>query len=811
MKSTQSTSLPEGLLLPKGPLEETDIINNSFNQFFKEFTENTIKYFIKATDSESSSLEEGSIRKITEDSDEETGEILGVDSDEFLSFFKKDISNIALHIEEYPESLQPAFWEEVPSKQVEFFKTCLNKNAEEINTIMDSASKKDLEGYYKMISYCLMISISIEDSAAAEIFLNDIPAFNKDTYPNYYNCITAKLLLCIAAREKTNDTSVSEIEALINTLIDKGANINQPIPDFEDNTYSYIFSEMIEAEFDTKEPDTRETDTEEAHHHYKPERIFSEDFLLSILGFIEDVNTLNYSKFESYVNNVYVGKYIQKTESALMIAIEAKYLRLAKELIDRGADINYSLCRGLHQYATQESVISYAINSGPEYIELLLNSNQKIEKPIEIYESMISCTRYNLDGSVKEYVYNEEYILKMLLDDQNLNSNSLSKLLIKAIDTQRFDLSKALMEHGADVNLVENGFVDYAPVLDSAKKAGPEYIKLAFENGGMSEAKDMMFHKMLREHSWHQNYTAELIISVVPYVNLNADIGNNGDTLLITAIATKNIDIIKTMIKHGVDINKPSIYGNYIKLPVIEAACAGVEFLKSLLESGQEAKVGYEHIRAEEKAKNINSVSIINHNTEQPIITIPNRYQYIDIKDIIALLQAQIKFEQNLNGYIDAANQNEFTNVNSLYQAYLAISNTKILCFQSFGLLANEIRENSDISDSSLKFNLMSAILTKIYTSPLKAFHICKKALIWPSEEPDENTDQPLYIPNDIWSYICEFIIKEFQSELSSAKEPGIESILGDAEADHDLEGAGEDSILGEAGADSVFGGVDGW
>ncbi len=441
---------------------------NSFLNFIEKFRSEVIYYFTDPTSQHFLGLDEENL-------------------DIFMS--RQDVSDLLKHMENNPNIINPAFFKHFSAKEIEFFKACLNQEREKLTTILKDLSDEDCVNYQKLWSYGLYFAACFNDFNAINFFINEVSLATSEIYPDYTYNLTISLISLsdsIPYDIESRRNCASYKKKIIMLLIEKGADLSQPLPESPCAYY-----EMVSAL------------SNDGKNYLS---LFDEEFLISMLKHVKDVNIQNYHLYcEIKPDGSETLSILEETDSFLWNAIKLGYPNLVKALIYMGADINH-VASSKHSY----SALKESANKGYKYLEILVNSGQKIENFDSIYDYVLSLQSLRQgDDNIyypDYYIYSEDELISLLKHVQNVNSvnyvaikyandpeptNELQQsFLMKAIESRRLKLTEALVTKGADINYLykqlscyygsENCY--YKSIVVEAINAGPEYLKVILKS-----------------------------------------------------------------------------------------------------------------------------------------------------------------------------------------------------------------------------------------------------------------------------------------------------------------------------------------
>ena len=139
-----------------------------------------------------------------------------------------------------------------------------------------------------------------------------------------------------------------------------------------------------------------------------------------------------------------------------------------------------------------------------------------------------------------------EYLLEKGADIHNVPNTAINEGLITAIEEYDYDLILYFLENGADIHAYNE------LSLSSAIKGGDmQLIRYLLQHGAnIHNIPTTEMHECLTISIYVSNF------EIVRYLILNdADIHSNNDSALTTAIKSGNMQIVKYLIKHGANIS----------------------------------------------------------------------------------------------------------------------------------------------------------------------------------------------------------------------------------------------------------------
>ncbi|KAG4087429.1 ankyrin repeat-containing domain protein [Neocallimastix lanati (nom. inval.)] len=197
--------------------------------------------------------------------------------------------------------------------------------------------------------------------------------------------------------------------------------------------------------------------------------------------------------------------------------------------------------------------------------------NKEINITLSQYKKIISMNKFN--------------ILKLLLVFENTETikilNNEFKLLIKAVENNSLDVLKILYNHGIDLN---------------EKQYNRTALSLAAFNGFENVAK-FLVNKVENISDKNNFYRLSPLFIALRRKNFNIipilletnkiyidDLDNNGNTALVYAVKYGNIELVKTMVKYGANINVKSNNGKPIL--IIAVKNNNIEIVRYLIKCG---------------------------------------------------------------------------------------------------------------------------------------------------------------------------------------------------------------------------------
>lgn len=315
---------------------------------------------------------------------------------------------------------------------------CLKKNSDEIHNIIEEYIIYQKSGelsdefknfnYPQIISYTLYLATFFCDYNMANFLLNEIKYFNEESCPHYQDYLnialyyfgtyfTANLMNCGMSGRfiEANQENYQKISTI---LTEKGADLNSTFIGEQSIFLKMIFS------------------------------MHSEEYLISMLEHIKDVNVAN-KITSSNIYNENGDAIYEDMPSYLMGAIDTKKLALVKVLLNKGADANFFI---QHSEDHIEHVLTCAADAGPEYLEAILNSGQRIDfKLIKNINSHI-----NIHNNIIEKSYSYKDLIECARENIRLEDKKNS--CIKKIEDREIVLINPLLNTLIEYTQHENNF-----------------------------------------------------------------------------------------------------------------------------------------------------------------------------------------------------------------------------------------------------------------------------------------------------------------------------------------------------------------
>lgn len=268
----------------------------------------------------------------------------------------------------------------------------------------------------------------------------------------------------------------------------------------------------------------------------------------------------NNINIQSYLDDGVDIDIVTNDKTALIVAIEKRFLTTIQQLINYGANVNNMDISPLH----------YACKLGNiEIIQLLLGNGADINLINNSGKSPIyyACKHGNIE------------LIKYLIEHgANFNDISIINHLINAIDNNDIELLKYYIEHGANIN--EEDSNGYSLLMYSCMNNKYDMVKYLIDNGA-----DVFDTDNYKYTTLHHSCKASVNIvqclldrvqqildsnednmSVSQYVNIraidNEDIDSDSDednsektTALILAVSENNIEVVKLLLNNGADVS----------------------------------------------------------------------------------------------------------------------------------------------------------------------------------------------------------------------------------------------------------------
>ena len=329
---------------------------------------------------------------------------------------------------------------------------------------------------------------------------------------------------------------------------------------------------------------------------------------ISLINFIIDTDELMPNFFQFLLKNqIKVNAFNEDGDTALIFAIIRGNTKIIKLLLEHGADVNASTKDG-----DTALMVASINNNNIEIVKLLLEYGADVNAidkngytALILATDNVELTKLLLEHGADVNVSNKnDYtalylsiirknteITKLLLEhgaDVNAIDKNGHTVLILATDNENVELTKLLLEHGADVNtlinietqlLIDKGLdinasdkVNFTILMFAIGKENIEMVKLLIENGADVNALLNIDTKNLIEKGLAVNTSTKdglttLMFAIMEKKNIEiikllleheVDVNvfvNNGETALMLAIYNENIKLTKLLLEYGADIN----------------------------------------------------------------------------------------------------------------------------------------------------------------------------------------------------------------------------------------------------------------
>ncbi len=349
--------------------------------------------------------------------------------------FNQDLSKIAPII--VLRQLQNPFYND---HELLLLISCLNKNADEINHLLKQSQEfqpsitTKTSNYPKVISHALYLATFFCDYDAVKTILEELNYFNKKYCPNYENYLNISLYYfgTYFIGNCTEDIQVQDFiiknmpnyQKISTLLVRKGADLTKPFLGEQSIYLKMIFS------------------------------IHSEEYLISMLDYIKDVNIANKLITIQYDENGNILCKIEDMPSYLMGAIDTKKISLVEALVKKGANTNFFI---QHSEKYLEHILTCAADAGPKYLKCILTFDPKINLDIQNINSHI-----NIHTQIIEKNYSYLDLVKctketLRLENLSYSINKLQKTEILLINP----LIDILIQHIQYKNKFEEVPSDY--------------------------------------------------------------------------------------------------------------------------------------------------------------------------------------------------------------------------------------------------------------------------------------------------------------------------------------------------------------
>ena len=212
-------------------------------------------------------------------------------------------------------------------------------------------------------------------------------------------------------------------------------------------------------------------------------------------------------------------------DGSLIDAVKAGDTVTARQLIDKGADVNATEADGT-------TALIYAAHAGQaDLVEALLKAGADARRANDYGASAMSEAASFGDAGVLEQ------LLKAGADANSPTPEGQTALMAVA-RTGKVDAAKALLRHGAHVNATEN-WGGQSALMWAAAQSQPEMVKLLIDHGADVNARGVV-------RQWPRKITAE---------PRPKDLNKGGFTPLLYAARQGCIECARYLIEAGADIN----------------------------------------------------------------------------------------------------------------------------------------------------------------------------------------------------------------------------------------------------------------
>lgn len=169
-----------------------------------------------------------------------------------------------------------------------------------------------------------------------------------------------------------------------------------------------------------------------------------------------------------------------------------------------------------------------------------------------------------LEAKIKIAIQNEydELIKRGIEEGANINEKyNGNTLLIYSVRNEKLELTKFLIDHGADLEVPDE--YDYTPLLQAAAARVEDGIsaqlQLLVEKGANINAKDRYGRSVLQ--SSIQSNNPEVVKFLIDYGADLESTDNRGETALFNAVGLNNPTMVQLLIDHGANLEVKNEYG----------------------------------------------------------------------------------------------------------------------------------------------------------------------------------------------------------------------------------------------------------
>lgn len=305
------------------------------------------------------------------------------------------------------------------------------------------------------------------------------------------------------------------------------------------------------------------------HKKIKPQKYTGEFFIALRNGNIEFV--------QYFIENGYDVNQIYYPDTPLMAAAEYGQLDIVKYLISKGADVYVKN----HNF---ESAIHRAIQGGQSgVIEFLFD--KKYYNDINDVEISESGKTFSIayEAALNENIEFLEYLFKKGL---HLNSKNKINIFRASFRNDNYKISKYIIDKSNNINVMHNdsSFLTLAILFGNF-----ELVKYLIKKGANVNLKDSLGGTPLQKAvTYYENDIAWYLIkhgaNINAYSFRDYKQKKKSENILMIASFHHNIDLVKYMIKHRVDVN----YTNYDGNTALHYACREgyLEIVKLLVNNG---------------------------------------------------------------------------------------------------------------------------------------------------------------------------------------------------------------------------------